>query len=78
MEPQKATPKGVLKAPSLYWLDNGRIACGTLGCAGTTAFFSGRTISGHPVHKVTTVEAAGLAAEGFQAKCETCGKAFTR
>ncbi len=63
-----------LRADTLYLGDNGRAFCGTLRCAGMTAFASGRDLSGQPVVPITRpgeireALAAGIA-------CETCGRA---
>ncbi len=57
----------------LYLGDNGRCFCGTLRCAGMSAHFTGRDISGQEVLALTPeVLAADPAAESV--RCEGCGK----
>lgn len=58
-----------LKADRLYLGDNGRAFCGTLRCAGMTAHYSGRDLSGQKVEALTAQEAID---NGI--KCERCGK----
>jgi hypothetical protein len=73
-----ATPKGKLVENVLYFGDNGRITCGSLRCAGMSAFYSGRTISGQRVKRVTRDDNALFVAEfGEPACCEVCKRAFT-
>ena len=64
---QKPTPAGVLHPSALYVGDNGRAFCGKLRCAGMTAYFTGRDISGQRVARVRPAEALrwGIA-------CESC------
>ena len=64
----------VLDAAHLYLGDNGRCFCGALKCAGMTAHFSGRDLSGQRVMQLRPEDnnAPGLEAPGF--RCETCGK----
>lgn len=62
----KTDPSGV------YLVDNGRALCGEH--LGASARFTGRDISGQPVHRVTPEEAQEMAAQGFDVKCETCGR----
>lgn len=58
----------------LYVGDNGRIFCGgSTRCAGMTAYFSGRDISGQKVRRLTKADAAELRSAGFTPKCENCG-----
>ncbi len=71
IESMSTKPK--LDPNKLYWGDNYRITCGKLRCAGMSAHFSGRTISGQRAMPVTRAELAALKAEGTPAKCETCG-----
>jgi hypothetical protein len=61
-------PKPALDARKLYLGDNGRCFCGKLACAGMTAYFTGRDISGQRVHKLTP-----LAIRESVFKCEGCG-----
>jgi hypothetical protein len=67
-----------LKADGLYLGDNGRCFCGELRCAGSSAHFDGRGISGQPVLEVTTQIAAEALAMGARLRCESCGKEATQ
>jgi hypothetical protein len=60
------TPKSKLKAGRLYLGDNGRCFCGTLRCAGMTAYFTGRDLSGMKV--------LALAPGSPAFHCEGCNK----
>lgn len=68
------TPKPKLTESSLYLGDNGRAFCGRAHCAGSSAYYTGRDLSGQRVMRVTpdmlTGEFAGLALA-----CEGCGLA---
>lgn len=62
------TPKAMrpcLHPDQLYIGDNGRVFCGTLACAGSTAYYTGHDLSGQRIDKVP---------QGFLAQlaCETC------
>ena len=57
-----------LRSDRLYLGDNGRVLCGALRCAGATAHFSGRDLSGQRVVPVTATQATQ---HGLQ--CEGCG-----
>lgn len=66
-----ADPQPVLKPDALYLGDNGRCFCGKLHCAGMTAYFTGRDLSGQRVERITP---AILRVEGLaRIRCETCG-----
>ena len=56
----------MLNATTLYLGDNGRAFCGALRCAGMTAHYSGRDLSGQPVAPLTAREAIdhGITCEG--------------
>lgn len=58
----------------LYLGDNGRCFCGEMRCAGMTAFYSGRDLSGQTLYRLRPEDdkAPGLESDGF--KCESCGK----
>lgn len=60
----------------LYLGDNGRLTCGAQRCAGATAFYSGRDLSGQRMHALTAAEIAELTRmlDGRQPTCEGCGK----
>jgi hypothetical protein len=62
------TPASKLAEGVLYLGDNGRCFCGKLRCAGMTAHFSGRDLSGQ---RVLTLSAASIKRHGF--RCEGCG-----
>jgi len=67
--------KGILNPEHLYFGDNGRVFCGALRCAGATAFYSGRDLSGQKALDVCAPRR--LAFLGDRAKslrCEGCGK----
>lgn len=53
----KGFPKPVLKEGALYWADNGRIVCRK--CAGCSALYTGRDISGQKVTRITVDEVHG-------------------
>ena len=56
---------------ALYFGDNGRCFCGKLHCAGMTAHYTGRDLSGLRVERITP---AVLRAEGLaRIRCEMCG-----
>lgn len=57
---------GLLDPRRLYLGDNGRCFCGTLACAGATAFYSKHDLRGQFIHRLTAKDAAGM-------KCEHCG-----
>jgi hypothetical protein len=62
-----------LKADTLYIGDNGRCFCGELKCAGMTAHFTGRDLSGQKVLALTSdVLMSDPSALTF--KCESCRK----
>ena len=58
----------MLKAQTLYLGDNGRAFCGSLGCAGMTAHYSGRDLSGQAVAPTTPKQAVA-----HNIRCEGCG-----
>ena len=57
-----------LKADTLYLGDNGRAFCGTLRCAGNSAYHTGRDISGQRVMPLKDSEAFA-----HEIRCEGCG-----
>jgi len=59
----------MLKADTLYLGDNGRAFCGSQRCAGMTANYSGRDLSGQTVEALTAQDAID---NGI--RCEGCGK----
>ena len=67
------TTRPALTPEALYLGDNGRLTCGALRCAGMTAHFSGRGISGRKVTRFTARDAAEFRAMGLEPRCESCG-----
>ena len=67
---------GVLRSDTIYEGDNGRLFCGA--CAGATAAYTGRDLSGRKVAPITPEGArefeAALADIGALCACESCGK----
>lgn len=61
--------RGKLDPAKLYLGDNGRVFCGALRCAGASAYFSGRDLSGQAVQALTP---EAVRAHGFA--CEGCGR----
>jgi hypothetical protein len=70
---QHAT-KPTLDERALYLGDDGRLFCGALSCAGMTAHFTARDLSGQPVELVTAETVAQFASVGLDTACETCGR----
>ena len=62
----------VLRDDALYLGDNGRCFCGRLHHAGMTAHFTGRDLSGQPVHRVTEADQREARRLGVVLACETC------
>jgi hypothetical protein len=68
---------GVLRERDLHLGDNGRVFCGRIHCAGSSAYASGHTISGHPVERMTVADARAWRRElGSWPRCEGCGQEF--
>lgn len=65
-----------LRADALYLGDNGRCFCGALECAGQTAYFTGRDLSGQRVEEIRRPSVSTLVRNtDFDAfACEGCGK----
>lgn len=59
---------GGLSTSALYLGDNGRAFCGKLRCAGTSAHFTGRDLSGQRVMRLSAAQA-----REHGIKCERCG-----
>jgi hypothetical protein len=55
-------PRPLLREGAVYWADNGQAIC--LSCAGMTAKFTGRDISGQRVARVTLADVRAWEAEG--------------
>ena len=58
---------------TIYIGDNGRLFCGALRCAGSTAYASGHDLSGHPVAPLSDAERREFAAHNLTPSCEGCG-----
>jgi hypothetical protein len=68
-------PKPLLSPDRLYLGDNGRCFCGNERCAGVTASYTGRDLSGQEVYPLTAQDLAAMARDiGHAIRCETCGK----
>lgn len=65
-------PRPILNPAKLYLGDNGRCFCGA--CAGASAKYTGRDLSGQKVHTVTKTDRAYFVRDGFKITCESCGK----
>jgi hypothetical protein len=64
----------VLDPAALYMGDNGRLFCGAVRCAGASAAFTGRCLSGQPAHIMTAQDVTHLAEDlGAPVRCEMCG-----
>jgi len=63
-------PKPVLSPEAIYLGDNGRCFCGRH--AGMTAQYTGRDLSGQPVHRVTVADQAEARRMGVSLACEVC------
>ena len=61
-------PEPVLKPGALYWSDNGRLVC--RACAGFTARYTGRDLSGQKVARVTIGDVQAWLAERDEMSCE--------
>lgn len=62
------TDKKALKEGAIYFSDNGRTICHK--CAGMSALYTGRDISGQKVERLTSVDVAWLVQEEIPASCE--------
>jgi len=62
-------PRPVLRDGALYWADNGRRVCAR--CAGASALYTGRDISGQPVERVTVVDVHTWPEDLGPLACET-------
>lgn len=68
-------PKPKLDVARLYIGDNGRIFCGALRCAGMSAHFTGRTIAGQRVRRITDAYARAWPTQELgPVRCESCGR----
>lgn len=51
-------PKPVLRSGAVYMGDGGRLACASVRCAGSSALYTGRDLSGHRVTRATVAHVA--------------------
>lgn len=70
--PPTTDPQPLLKSGVLY-LAHDRFVCATVTCAGMSALYSGYTIGGARVTKVTAADKRAWPADLGPMKCE-CGK----
>jgi hypothetical protein len=70
-------PSPVLQPASLYIGDNGRLFCGKAPCAGMSALYTARDISGQAVERITRkmILESGYDVDSFA--CESCAKGVT-
>lgn len=68
-----ATKSPMLVPNRLYVGEDGRCFCGTLACAGMTAFFTGLALDGHPVISLQTI-AIVEPLDMSEFACEGCGR----
>ena len=67
----------VLRERDLHFGDGGRVFCGRLACAGSTAHATGRTLAGQPVVRLTVADARAWHRDlGRWPRCEGCGRKF--
>jgi hypothetical protein len=71
MDTTRETMKAKIRIDRLYLGDNGRCFCGALRCAGMTAHYTGRDLSGQKIFPLTP--AARAAAPDVVFRCEGCG-----
>jgi hypothetical protein len=68
-------PRPALDEGAMYMGDGGRIFCGTLACAGTTAHFTGCDLSGQPVERFSKFAIRAWTQQmGGAPECEGCGR----
>lgn len=67
---------GALAPDQIYLGDNGRAFCGALRCAGSTAYYTGRDLSGERVHGIEPEDADYMlnVLKSPIPACETCGR----
>lgn len=64
-----------LNEATIYIGDNGRLFCGALRCAGSTAYASGHDLSGQALDTIRHGDVAQwVEIVGKPPACETCGK----
>lgn len=66
-------PRPLLREGAIYWADNGRRICAR--CAGASALYTGRDLSGQPVERITIDDVRAwpedLGALGCEMGCTT-------
>jgi hypothetical protein len=75
------TPRPKLDEATIYLGDNGRCFCGGNNgrCAGSSAYFTGRDLSGQRVEAVSPEDDDVAFREyGVRLKCEGCSKGVSR
>ena len=73
--PATISAKKKVLPDALYIGDNGAMFCGN--CAGASAAYTLRDISGQRIYRVKHADAVALMADGVPCACEGCRKAFT-
>ena len=61
-------PRPLLREGAVYWADNGRLICAT--CAGASALYTGRDLSGQRVERVTLEDVARWPQDLGAFRCE--------
>lgn len=74
IEGWREAPTGRLVPSLLYLGDNGRCFCGRLACAGASAFYSGRDLSGQEVMPVSRGDFERAGFDAARVACEGCGR----
>ena len=59
----------LLREGALYWSDNGRVICAK--CAGQSALYTGRDISGQKVDRITVEDVRAWPADLGTLRCES-------
>lgn len=70
------TPRPVLLDGAVYWSDGGRRIC--VRCAGASALYTGRDLSGQRVERVTAADVCGWPDELGPLRCEAGCTQLTR
>ena len=68
MAARDATMRPLLREGALYWADNGRRICAK--CAGQSALFTGRDISGQKVERITVEDVRAWPKDLGVLRCE--------
>jgi hypothetical protein len=71
----RTPPEPALDPDTLYIGDNGRVFCGKSPCAGSSALYTGRDISGARVDRLSPGDIqAWITEAGTAPECEGCGR----